>query len=239
MAKKKVTTTTTTVVTETIDDGVKKPFHAMILIDNSGSMAGWQQRVVSGVNEYVNTLRKTAEEGGFVARVTVQLFDGDFSGNLRIKTIRESRDVNAWAPVTMMEIAPNGNTPLYDAVNAAIDYLNRHAEDSDKALVVLTDGGENASKVEGEVVKRRIATCEAKGWLVIYLGANQDAWSVGGSMGFNASTTSTYTMDNMGVAFASAARSTASYASTRNLNAATFTSAEIAGMAGKKDEKTA
>ena len=237
MAKKKVTTTTTTVVTETIDDGVKRPFHAMVLIDNSGSMAGWQQRVVTGVNEYVNTLKKSAKEGGFIARVTVQLFDGDFGGNLRIATLRESRDVQEWAPVTLMEIAPNGSTPLYDAVNRAIDYMNRAAGDSDKALVVLTDGGENSSKTAGEVVRTRIATCQASGWLVIYLGANQDAWNVGGSMGFSAATTSTYTMDNMGVAFASAARSTADYASTRSLNAASFTSAEIAGMSGKKEEE--
>jgi uncharacterized protein YegL len=72
MAKKKVTTTVVT--EEIVDDGKKRPFHAYVLIDNSGSMTGWEDKVVTGVNEYVDTLKKTAMAEGISANVTVALF---------------------------------------------------------------------------------------------------------------------------------------------------------------------
>lgn len=56
-------------------------------------------------------------------------------------------------------------------------------------LLVYTDGGENSSvEFDADAVKRLVKGREKKGWEFIYLGANQDAWSVGGSMGIGTST---------------------------------------------------
>lgn len=50
--------------------------------------------------------------------------------------------------------------------------------------VILTDGMENASS---EVTRKQVAAMiqarEADGWTFIYMGANQDAWAVGGQLG--------------------------------------------------------
>lgn len=50
--------------------------------------------------------------------------------------------------------------------------------------VILTDGMENSSKeVNAAHVSELIRSREAQGWTFIYLGANQDAWAVGGKLG--------------------------------------------------------
>lgn len=54
--------------------------------------------------------------------------------------------------------------------------------------VIITDGGENSSREVGsEALAGLIAAREANGWTFIYMGANQDATSVGTAMGYSGS----------------------------------------------------
>jgi len=56
-------------------------------------------------------------------------------------------------------------------------------------LLVYTDGEENSSREHtADSVKKLVQAKTADGWEFIYLGANQDAWQVGGSIGITAST---------------------------------------------------
>lgn len=56
--------------------------------------------------------------------------------------------------------------------------------------VVLTDGLENSSReVSPEALRAMIADREKRGWTFIYLGANQDAWSEGASIGYSGGAT--------------------------------------------------
>lgn len=56
-------------------------------------------------------------------------------------------------------------------------------------MLIYTDGGENSStEYKADDVAKLVKAHEAAGWEFIYLGANQDAWQVGGSMGIGAST---------------------------------------------------
>lgn len=229
-------TTTTTVVTEVIDDTEKKSFHAMVLIDNSGSMSGWQQRVASGVNEYVSALAETAKKDGFKATVTVCMFDSDMMGHLRMSYLRTDVDPAEWSNIEPTQIIPVGGTPLYDAVHDAIVSLNRKTG-VDKALVVITDGYENASRRSASYVKEIIQSFQNAGNLMIYLGANQDAWAVGGSMGTSRATTATYGMNNIGQAFLAASSATVRYSQTRNVNSGQFTEAELSAMTEDKNSK--
>ncbi len=51
-------------------------------------------------------------------------------------------------------------------------------------MVILTDGLENASRYWTQpAIFERIAGLEAGGWTFAYLGANQDAFAVGGGLG--------------------------------------------------------
>lgn len=52
--------------------------------------------------------------------------------------------------------------------------------------IVLTDGLENSSReVSPEALRAMIADRETRGWTFIYLGANQDAWNEGSSLGYS------------------------------------------------------
>ena len=230
MVKKKVTTTT--VVEEIIDDGKKRPFHATILVDNSSSMGGWQERVAKGANEYAATLAATAKKEGFDATISFVLFSGGYVGNLNMNVVRDKIPAGSWRPLEASEIVPNGNTPLYDAVDRSLTMISE-LKGTDKALVVITDGEENSSKVSPHAVKAKIEAFQKAGHVMIYLGANQDAWATGGSMGTSFATTSTYTMDNFNIAFNNASMATTRYATTRSADSANFTADETASMTGK------
>jgi hypothetical protein len=219
-------------VTETIDD-VKKPLRAHILIDNSSSMDGSQDKVISGVNEYVETLKKQALKDGVKARVSVSLFTSNLVNGFSVVTpIRAALDVSLWQPISRAQIVPNGMTPLLQAVGETIQQLEASAVGEDVVLVILTDGGENSSIgwTTGRVKELMATKQNRDNWAVLYLGANQDAWGVGGSMGTQMHNTANFTMDNMAVALSAAGASSARYMSTRNLNSSQFTEAEISSM---------
>jgi hypothetical protein len=65
--------------------------------------------------------------------------------------------------------------------------------DGQVLAVILTDGMENASnEVNQEQLQQMIAQRESEGWTFIYLGANQDAWVVGRTMGSTGAESSSY-----------------------------------------------
>jgi VWFA-related protein len=56
--------------------------------------------------------------------------------------------------VALSRIAPDGETALYDALAAALDHLKKGDRDK-KVLIVISDGGDNASKHKlGEIMAR-------------------------------------------------------------------------------------
>merc|ERR1712226_1553278 len=73
---------------------------------------------------------------------------------------------------------PNGMTALLDAIGCT---LEAYGEEMFNTLVILTDGEENSSKLYTNSQIKEVI--EEKKWEVEYLGANQDAFSVGRSMG--------------------------------------------------------
>ena len=251
-----MTKTITTITTETFDINGKlvtrkvetkqdalKPLRAHILIDNSSSMNGSESKVETGVNEYVATLKKKAEESGLTIRVSVSMFSSPaMSWNTRstisqgiIRPLRAAVSVGSFAPLHRNEIVPEGYTPLYDAIGDTVRELEVGEANEDVVLVILTDGQENTSTVHNaQSIKSLLEAKQKNNWAIIYLGANQDAWAVGGSVGIAAGMTSGYTMDNMVMAFNSASAATERYATTRSTKTAAFTAQEVGAMGGKK-----
>lgn len=152
--------------------------HDFILLDRSGSMADgdrWRE-TLSSVNAYVKKLAEDKVDTG----VTLATFDDH--GGFKFEVIRDRIIPSTWAPVTDKEIAPRGGTPLNDAIAKIIakakDGFNGTAYDK-LALIIMTDGFENASREHpGAVGQRRVKAmlddCRAKGWQVIMLGADYD-----------------------------------------------------------------
>ncbi len=147
------------------------------LLDETGSMDSVREATVSGFNEYLGSLKQ--REGKVI--FTLAKFNSE-----RIVTVHDAVPLKDVSP--LVEYHPNATTPLYDAIAHLISRtdaaLSAHRDRPSVLIVIMTDGLENASKEYNrqrlfDLIKRK----EAEGWTFAYLGANQDAWAVGSSIG--------------------------------------------------------
>ena len=159
------------------------PMNVYVLLDRTGSMASIWAETLSSVNAYVEKLAADT----LAARVTLAMFDSH--GGTQFDIIRNGVDVKAWSPVTEQEASPRGYTPLYDAIGRLMGLAA--ADASNKAtVIVVTDGHENASReVTREGAKAMLDKARARGWDVVFLGANFDAFDQAASVGTQAAHT--------------------------------------------------
>lgn len=159
--------------------------HAYILLDRSGSMQSLWTEALSSVNAYAKELANKKDGGTADSLVTLAVFDEQ--AGLQFDILRRKQHVLHWDKVTDADASPRGMTPLLDAIIRIIAVAD--ADNPQKAvIVVMTDGMENASKeVTRDGVKAALDRVKAKGWEVIFLGANfdniADASSVGVAAG--------------------------------------------------------
>jgi uncharacterized protein YegL len=170
---------------------VKKQEERSILInlvlDKSGSMESIREATIAGFNQF---LRDQQQEGGS-AVMTLTLFDTGFSTVARAIPLADIR------PLDHRTYVPGGMTALYDAIAHTMTITDQHvaANKPDQVLfVIMTDGEENSSREFNrqrimEMVEDRQRTADYE---FIYLGANQDAYAVGDSMGIRGGRTLDY-----------------------------------------------
>ncbi|MDO9590304.1 MAG: hypothetical protein Q7J04_04095, partial [Microcella sp.] len=162
----------------------------LLIVDRSGSMQTIRDDMVGGLT---SLLAAQAELPGTLT-VDIVAFDDEI----------EHQAVFADPATVQVRLEPRGMTALLDALGeslegfrSALQALPSHARPDTVQVVVVTDGHENAStRYSREQVKRIIAdlTLEAK-WDFVYLGANQDAITVGVDLGFDAGSALTYSAD--------------------------------------------
>lgn len=157
--------------------------HAYILLDRTGSMGGIWAEALSSVNAYVEALTRP-EDGAKPSendKVTLAVFD--HHDGLKFELLRRSVTAATWNKVTDAEASPRGMTPLFDAI-ARIVALAEEDKPERAVIVIMTDGQENASKeVTKDGAKAALDRVRARGWEVIFLGAEfgkfMDAEAVG------------------------------------------------------------
>ncbi len=159
--------------------------HDFILLDRSQSMSEgskWVEALAS-INLYVKKLAEEAVDTG----VTLATFDKPH-GDMAFDVIRDRITPQTWKPVTNEDAQPRGNTPLNDAIGRIVNLANRgvpgvtmgqpshqHQPYDRVAIIIGTDGEENASReLNTEAAKRLLDQWRAKGWQVIFLGADYD-----------------------------------------------------------------
>ena len=171
-----------------------------LVIDASGSMNSIKDDTVGAINGYIE---KVSEDNPN-SIISIMTFNNAGSEKQLIK----NKSVKTINPLTTREYSPQGMTALYDAIGKAIKNLEA-SDCKDKALVIVTDGQENDSReYSASNIKKILSDKQEKEeWLVIYLGANQDAFAEGSKFGSRSGTTMTYDPGKIGasVAFASAA----------------------------------
>ncbi|MCZ7557781.1 MAG: VWA domain-containing protein [Bacteroidia bacterium] len=112
---------------------------AVLVLDRSGSMLG--QRFINmrtGASSFVNEMNpdgKPCDEAAIVS----------FANDVRLDVPMTSDKGALLAGIN--NIVPVGGTAMWDGVAAAIQELLRSAKNSCRAVIVLSDGGDNGSKV--------------------------------------------------------------------------------------------
>lgn len=208
-----------------------------VLLDRSGSMEVCRSQTIKAFNEYVASLKEAWKTP---ARLSLTLFD---SGSIDL--VIDARPVAEMPDLDNKTFVPRGNTPLLDAVGVTIGKIDaaQLADGERVVFVILTDGEENSSREHSrESIKRLLAERrEMKHWLVLFLGAGEEAWDERQSLGLSMANSLQLRPGNVGRVMASAARATRIYAAAARpvdaALAASFTDDErIEAMADDSDE---
>lgn len=150
-----------------------------IVLDETGSMLYKKDITLSGLNEYIGTVRNKKPK----ARLTVIAFNSSDTrtmiDDVKLKNVPE---------ITGADYHPRDTTPLYDAVGAAIVAIDKSLEkkSGNVLFIIVTDGLENASMeytrddVFGMIKKRK-----KDGWTFAFLGADQDAFAASAKFGIS------------------------------------------------------
>ena len=182
----------------------------VIILDESGSMSSIYRPTIQSMNEVISGIRKNQKEFPDQRHyVTIVTFEGN--GPDGIKTRRDRVPIQTVEDFTDMDYCPGGCTPLYDAMGITLNHLESVILPADKVMAtVITDGYENSSReYSGNTIKALVSRLRAKGWVLAYIGANQDAVEVARELNIKNALNFEATPDGMSetaVRFKSAAR---------------------------------
>ncbi len=141
--------------------------YAIICIDETASMRGQQQRVVSSLNEYVS---------GLPEHTHISVFT--FNREIEWKTYFDNYKKN-WVNMTEEDYRPQSMTPLFDSIAKTIHHGEKVSSLDDKVFVMIdTDGQENCSKEETiDSVKALIQQKKNMGWEFWFMANSIDQMS--------------------------------------------------------------
>lgn len=164
--------------------------HCIVLLDESGSMARFRHDTIGGVNTLIE--KQAKDKDG--TKISIVKFEDNKVTNIFSK-VKASKKFK----ISEKDYCPSGMTNLLDAIGITINKVNEDlsgiAEDKRPSIIfqIMTDGHENSSKeYTNEMVKNLVKDCEKQDWIFMFVGANIDAFTVGGNLGFNANAISNY-----------------------------------------------
>ena len=166
--------------------------NVIYLLDETGSMSDCFQETLSGMNEYLDMLKRDPQHDYRMTLVTFNSITG-VNKRFRMKPVKAVKPLMAMphSPMANSEwrgqvYHPAGMTPLYDAIGMMMD---DHRNIDGKVLFVIhTDGLENQSReYTRENIAARMKQLNDRGWAFVFLGADMDAWGASRDMGIGTS----------------------------------------------------
>lgn len=176
--------------------------HIAVILDRSGSMQSVKTDTEGGLAAFLEAQHEAPGE------TTVSLYQFDD----KYEAVYENKPL---ADVPPFMLRPRGATALLDAVGRTINTLGEQlaamdedARPGEVIVVILTDGHENASREYTKTAVKKLITQQqdAYGWKFVFLGADQDAFAAGASMGIARATTLSYSGTRTGASLTNAGR---------------------------------
>ena len=184
--------------------------NSYILLDRTGSMSGIWEEALGSVNAYVESVI-TPDDGPQVKNdITLAVFDAQ--DGLQFDEIRKNVSGETWQDVTSAEVAPRGMTPLFDAVGRIMAVADTDAPDK-AVIVIMTDGKENSSReFNHEGARKALDRAEAKGWEVVFLGAEFANFADADAVGVSSSKQMAVSKEQLGATMENLAKKNRAYA---------------------------
>lgn len=178
------------------------------ILDRSGSMSTLVEDTIGGFNSFISEQKKVKGD----AFVTLVIFDNKY------EVIYDRIPIQDCPELTNNEYFARGTTALLDAIGKTINNTTQEIKNEaiDKVIfAITTDGYENSSKeyrlksiktlVDSKINKDK--------WEFLFFGANIDAISTGGSLGFSSGQSYNYiaTPDGINNMYATLSKSVTQY----------------------------
>lgn len=173
----------------------EKQTNVIFIIDESGSMAPTASDVRGGFNTYVEKLKGDGNKYSLTA----------IKFGSKVRPLFENLALNEVPKLTEENYMPLDSTALYDAIGHGLAVAKEQWGNDTKPhggnpviMIIMTDGFENASReckkdmIIAEIKKRE----DAGNWTFVYLGADQDAWSLASDLGFAKGNVMSYASSN-------------------------------------------
>lgn len=153
------------------------------IIDRSGSMQSIRGDAIGGFNTFLEEQKKIK---GDRCLFTFTQFDNEY------EVVHDGKPIEDIPPLTEATYVPGGSTALLDAIGQTLNTVGaRFANTPEEqrpgrvAVVILTDGRENASKEfnHGKILEMIKTQSEQFKWEFIYLAAGKDAFDAGHHLG--------------------------------------------------------
>jgi len=171
----------------------------VLVLDSSGSMASIVDDTIGAYNIFVQN--EQASMDAHLKHFLSVIFNGQ-----AIRTVPPA-PIAEVLPLNRQTYVPAADTPLYDAIGQAIretdSFLAAHPDfatnnDERVMMAIITDGQENASRSYTRAhIFDLLTEKQRRGWGVVYLGANQDAFVEGRQLGVAAGSTSNFATGRM------------------------------------------
>lgn len=162
------------------------------ILDKSGSMGSVCDATISGVNEYLLSLKNDKKNK---YDITLTMFDTEVTKYCVAQPMEDVKELDRTS------YNPDGMTALYDAVCMTIKETEEKAKKNSKVLnVIMTDGEENSSKeYTQKEMKEKIEQLQKKNWTFVFLGANQDSWATAQKFGISQQNAANYNVSASGI----------------------------------------
>lgn len=155
----------------------KPKLHIYFILDGSGSMAGVQEDVVGGLNQFITDQQELDNNDTLF---TLTVFDTN------VRKVYDNEKIKNVSEVTKQSTLLGGMTALLDSIGKTLADAEKvkYGKNDKKLVVIYTDGGENSSyEYTNQALKSSIERLEGDGWNFLFMSADFDNFGQAQALG--------------------------------------------------------